>query len=68
MDVYVALPQGRLCSLNLFISNFRVRSNESNENGYKVREAKRLMHLKVHQDGVKLANSLKWRSMVASMG
>jgi len=34
---------------------------------FKVREAKRLMGLKVHQDGVKLANSLEWRSAVASV-
>ena len=38
-----------------------------NEMNSRVREAERLMGLKVHQDGVKPPNSLEWRSAVAYM-
>ena len=35
--------------------------------GFKVQEAKRLMGLKAHQDGGRLASFLQWRIAVGSM-
>jgi hypothetical protein len=34
---------------------------------FKVRKVKSLMGLKVHQDGVELANFLEWRSVIVSI-
>ena len=39
-------------------------SNPGNEIDFRVREAKRLVGIKVHQDGVNLANSLEWCTMI----
>ena len=43
------------------------KHSRQNEMKIKVGEAKKLMGLKVRQDGVKPANSLEWRSAIASV-
>ena len=45
----------------------RSLASSMNEIDFRVREAERLMGLKVHQVNVKLANSLAWLSVVASV-
>ena len=40
---------------------------QCNEYDFKVRDAKRLMGLEIHQGGVNLANSLEWQSATTFM-
>ena len=49
-----------------FVRSFSHTLHETKRK-FKVREAKRLMGLKVHRDGFKAADSLEWQNAVACL-